>query len=84
MIASLDVESFFTNVPHDETINLIFMRAYHDEPFTPLYITGKYFKTSLVTNAKGAPFDSPKGEMFVQVDGVTMGSARGPCFQIST
>ena len=38
IIASLDVESLFTNVPVDRTINYIIERVYHDDNIPPLDI----------------------------------------------
>lgn len=80
LLASLDVESLFTNVPVDETINLILNRVYHDGRYTPLEIPEPTLKKLLVACTKEAPFFSPKGEMYVQVDGVAMGSPLGPLF----
>jgi PHD/YefM family antitoxin component YafN of YafNO toxin-antitoxin module len=80
LLASLDVESLFTNVPVDETINLILKKVYHDKRHTPLDIPEATLKKLLVTCTKEAPFFSPKGEMYVQIDGVAMGSPLGPLF----
>ena len=78
-IASLDVESLFTNVPVDETISIIMDRVYRsDQPI--LDIPEDVLRAMLVTCTKEAPFLSHKGELFRQVDGVAMGSPLGVLF----
>ncbi|XP_076069727.1 uncharacterized protein LOC143041604 [Oratosquilla oratoria] len=72
-IASLDVESLFTNVPVDDTIDIILNRVYRsDRPM--IDIPKDVLKSMLETCTKEAPFFSHRGELFGQVDGVAMGS----------
>ncbi|XP_069180193.1 uncharacterized protein [Procambarus clarkii] len=74
---SLDVESLFTNVPVDKTNGMAADRVYRDPACTPLdmpeNILGNYF-------TKEAPFLSPDGHIYKQVDGVTMSSPLGVLF----
>lgn len=78
-MASMDVESLFTNVPVDETINLICHRIYHSNE-TPLSIPEESLRSLLRTCTKEVPFYGPDGKMYVQCDGVAMGSPLGPLF----
>ena len=78
-IASLDVESLFTNVPVDETINIILNRVYRsDQP--KLDIQESTLRAMLETCTKEAPFLSHRGDLFRQIDGVAMGSPLGVLF----
>ncbi|XP_076056327.1 uncharacterized protein LOC143034276 [Oratosquilla oratoria] len=78
-IASLDAESLFTNVPVDETINIILDRVYRSD-LPALNIPEYILKAMLETCTKEAPFLSHRGELFKQVDGVAMGSPLGVLF----
>ena len=78
-IASLDVESLFTNVPVDETIDIIMDRVYRGD-MPQLDIPEDVLRAMLVTCTKEAPFLSHRGELFRQVDGVAMGSPLGVLF----
>ena len=80
IIASLDVESLFTNVPVDETINLILDRVYRNDDTPTLNIPEEALKSLLEICTKRAPFITHKGQMFTQVDGVAMGSPLGVLF----
>ena len=55
IIGSLDVESLFTNVPVDETIQLILKKIYHSEE-TPLPIPESTLKSLLEICTKKHPF----------------------------
>ena len=79
-IASLDVESLFTNVPVDRTIDFILNRVYHNENTPKLDIPEEALKTLLQICTKEAPFVCPRGKMYVQTDGVAMGSPLGVLF----
>ncbi|XP_076057337.1 uncharacterized protein LOC143034878 [Oratosquilla oratoria] len=73
-IASLDVESLFTNVPINLTISFIL----DSDVSTPkLKIPEPALKSLLEICAKEAPFRCPTGRMYVQRDGVAMGSPLG-------
>ena len=80
IIASLDVESLFTNVPINDTIKIILHEVYnHDHllpPKIPPYILGEFLKLC----TKEAPFKCPRGKLYVQIEGVAMGSPLGPTF----
>ncbi|XP_064106896.1 uncharacterized protein LOC135215872 [Macrobrachium nipponense] len=79
-IASLDVESLFTNVPVDETINIIMDRIYRDPSTPQLNIPEVSLRTLLEICTKKAPFSTHKGQMFRQKDGVAIGSPLGVLF----
>ena len=79
-IASLDVESLFTNVPIDETIDIILNYSYNHPSIKPPKIPPTLLKQLLEICTKEAPFKSPEGKLFVQVEGVAMGSPLGPTF----
>ena len=78
-IASLDVESLFTNVPVEETIKIILDRVYRSE-MDPLPISEEILQDMLKASTMEAPFLSHKGDLFRQVDGVAMGSPLGVLF----
>ena len=78
-IASLDVESLFTNVPVDETIDIIIKRVYHSNQ-PALDIPEDVLRSLLHTCTKEAPFLSHRGELYRQIDGVAMGSPLGVLF----
>ena len=78
-IASLDVSSLFTNVPVDETIDMIINEVYYsDKP--RLDIPEKILRELLIACTKEAPFRGPDGHLYLQVDGVAMGSPLGVLF----
>ena len=80
VIASLDVESLFTNVPVDRTIQMILDRVYRCEDTEPLNIPEEHLRTLLEICTKEAPFTCPRGNLYRQVDGVAMGSPLGVLF----
>ncbi|XP_050735514.1 uncharacterized protein LOC127007814 [Eriocheir sinensis] len=77
IIASLDVESLFTNVPVERTINYIAQRVYHDDSTPPLDIPEAALRGLLQCCTKEAPFTCPRGQIYQQIDGVAMGSPLG-------
>ena len=79
-IASLDVESLFTNVPVRETIDMIIDRVYHNDSTPDLDIPELALRTLLEICTMEAPFTDHKGQLYVQVDGVAMGSPLGVLF----
>ena len=79
-VASLDVESLFTNVPVDTTIDYILDRVYRDDTTPALDIPESALKTLLYLCTKEVPFKCPKGNMYFQKDGVAMGSPLGVLF----
>ena len=76
-IASLDVESLFTNVPVDRTINYIINRVYYNDSTPTLGIQEDILRELLESCTKEAPFTCPRGNKYCQVDGVAMGSPLG-------
>jgi len=80
IIASLDVESLFTNVPIDDTIEIIIEHTYNHPDIPPPKMPKKILKQMLELCTKKAPFRSPDGGVYLQVEGVAMGSPLGPTF----
>ena len=78
--ASLDVESLFTNVPIDDTIDIIIQHVYNHPTLHAPKISQNILKQLLQLCTKELPFKSPDGSLYKQVDGVAMGSPLGPCF----
>ncbi|XP_076049399.1 uncharacterized protein LOC143030082 [Oratosquilla oratoria] len=79
LIASLDAESLFTNVPVDETIDYILdevYRSHHQHVDTPENL----LRLLLEVCTKESPFRGPERKMYRQVDGVAMGSPLGVSF----
>ena len=77
-MVSFDVKSLFTNVPLDRTIDIILNRIYdHKELETP--ITRCEMKEMLTLCTKIVHFTYNR-KIFVQTDGVAMGSPLGPVF----
>ena len=79
IMASLDVESLFTNVPVDETIQMILNEVYRSEK-KALDIPEEMLKKLLICCTKEAPFRAPNGNLYKQTDGVAMGSPLGVLF----
>ena len=79
-IASLDVESLFTNVPVDRTIQYILDRVYHNDDTPKCDIPEHTMKALLECCTKEAPFTCPRGNKYCQIDGVAMGSPLGVLF----
>ena len=80
IIASLDVESLFTNVPIDATIEIIIQETYHNPSLPPPKMPKEILKRLLELCTKKAPFKCPEGKLYVQIEGVAMGSPLGPTF----
>ena len=79
-IASLDVESLFTNVPVAETIDLICDRVYRDDTTPTLAVPENALRRLLQLCTMSAPFVTHRGDLYTQVDGVAMGSPLGVLF----
>ena len=80
IIASLDVESLFTNVPIEETIDIIIQRVYNHPTIIPPKIPKTILKQLLQICTKESPFQCPRGNYYLQIEGVAMGSPLGPTF----
>ena len=79
-LASLDVESLFTNVPVIETIRIILDNIYDQTSKPPLAIPRPILEKLLTICTTKTPFRAPTGEIYQQTNGVSMGSALGPTF----
>ena len=80
IIASLDVDSLFTNVPIDPTIDIIIKYVYHHPILPPPKIPQNIMRGFLSICTKESPFRSPTGTLYLQIEGVAMGSPLGPTF----
>ena len=80
IIASLDVESLFTNVPVDETISLMMDRIYRNDDTPNLDIPEPSLRRLLEICTKESPFIDQRKQMWTQVDGIAMGSPLGVLF----
>ena len=78
-IGSLDVTSLFTNVPVNDTINIILQRSYGHPTLPPPPIDPDDLKTLLQVCTQETPFNH-KNQQYLQIDGVSMGSPLGPTF----
>ena len=79
-IASLDVESLFTNVPVEATIDIICKYCYDHPTLPKLKIPVQLLRQLLSICTRESAFRSPNGKLFQQIDGIAMGSALGPTF----
>ena len=75
-IASLDVNSLFTNIPLDETIDICIDSLYKDDENTPKIPKDVFRK--ILTIATKESFYMFNNKFYKQIDGVTMGSQLGP------
>ena len=80
ILASLDVESLFTNVPIDATIDIILQNTYNHDTRPPPKIPRKSLETLLRVCTTEAPFQHIDGSLYRQKEGVAMGSPLGPTF----
>ena len=78
VMASFDIQSLFTNVPLNETIEIITTGLFKDHP-KYMDLTSKQFKELLEIAAKESPFLFNE-KLYIQTDGVAMGSCLGPSF----
>ena len=75
-MVSFDVKSLFTNVPLETTIDIILRRIYTNHELTTS-LTKKEMKELLLLCTKNLNFTF-SGQIFIQVDGVAMGSPLAP------
>ena len=80
LLASLDVESLFTNVPVIETINIILNNTYHNPTVAPPDIPEMLMKSLLEICTTKTPFRHLNGDIYIQRDGVSMGNPLGCLF----
>ncbi len=76
VMASLDVESLFTNIPLDETIDIVTEKVFEKKRKVN-GISKRDFKRLLEISTKGTVFFFD-GNYYKQKDGVAMGSPLGP------
>jgi len=80
ILVSYDVTSLFTNVPVDETIQILAEKAFKDDWFNKqhnLNITKSELVELLNIATKNQLFQF-EGSLYEQIDGVAMGSPLGP------
>jgi len=77
-LASLDVVSLFTNVPVKETIKIILDAVYGHPSKSPPKIPRIILEELILICTTQTPFKSPNGQLYQQVDGVSMGTPLGP------
>ena len=80
MLASMDVESLFTNVPVNETIGIILENVYENPNMPPLQLSRDTLEKLLLACTTESPFRGPDGQLYRQKDGIAMGSPLGPLF----
>ena len=79
-LASLDVENLFTNVPVKETIDIILRYSHQNLDLKPPPIDEHLLRELLLACTTETPFQHPNGNIYLQTDGVSMGSPLGPLF----
>ena len=80
IMASLDVESLFSHDPILPTVDIILNNVYHHPELPPPNVPENILKELLLACTTEAPFGSPTGQLYYQVDGVAMGSPLGCTF----
>ena len=78
MIFSLDEENLFTNVSVLEIINIIINNIYHYPTLPPLKINSYTLRKILLFCATEVPFYDHHADIYIQNDGIAMGSVLGP------
>ncbi len=77
-IVIFDVESLFTNIPTEETINIILNRVYKD--YDTFYGMKRETLRRLLTYCTQEAHFKFNNKFYEQIDGVAMGSPLGPLF----
>ena len=78
-MVSLDVESLFTNVPTEETIEIIINAVYNHPTLPPPPLKTDTMRKLPQVCTSETPFHFC-GKTYVQIDGKSMGSPLGPTF----
>jgi hypothetical protein len=78
IIASLDVESLFTNVPVRPTIDIILNNVFNHPTLPKPDISESSLESLLLLCTTEAPFYHIDGSIYCQKDGLAMGSPLGP------
>ena len=77
-LSSLDADSLFTNVPIDETIDIVIQAAYKHDTLPAPKINPSILKKLLIACTRQTPFKDDHGRIYVQTDGICMGSCLAP------
>ena len=77
---SIDVESLFTNVPLEETIEIICHNVYNHPSMLPPLMNAPTLRKMLIACTSQCPFLHMDGKVYVQNNGVAMGSPLGVTF----
>lgn len=80
IIASLDIENLFTNVPVEQTIDIILNFVYSNKSIPPPPIKPPILKKLLHACTTKVPSYDHNGNIYTQTNGVSMGNPLGPCF----
>ena len=80
ILASLDAESLFTNVPVKETTQILLKLAYKHETLPPPALSEKIMEKMLQACTSKALFRDPNGNLYRQKEGIAMGSPLGVLF----
>ncbi|XP_076047362.1 uncharacterized protein LOC143028892 [Oratosquilla oratoria] len=80
IMASLAVESLFSHVLILPKIDIIPNNVYHHPELHPPRIPEEIMKHLLLACTTESPFRSPSGQLYLQVEGVAMGSPLGCTF----
>ena len=80
LLVSLDVENVFTNVPVNETVDIVINSIYNNPSLPPLKINPNILRKLLLTCTTEVQFHDNLGNIYVRTDGVFMGSVLGPIF----
>ena len=80
MLASLDVESLYTNVPILDTIEIILDNVFNHPTIPPPKVSKGALEELLSICTREVPFRCPSGNLYLQIDGVAMGSPLGQTF----
>jgi hypothetical protein len=80
LLASLDVTSLFTNVPTEETLEIIGKHVYSHPTLPAPSIPKKILLDLLRLCTSESPFRTPDNKIYRQTNGVAMGSPLGPTF----
>lgn len=79
LLASLDADSLFTNVPVEETIQIILQNVYHGSELAPS-LPKPILEQLLRCCTTESPFRSPDNKLYYQCNGIAMGNPLGPTF----
>ena len=80
ILASLDVENLFSNVPVNQTVDIIINNIHNNQSLPPLKINPNILRKLLLKSTTEVSFHDNLGNIYVQTDGVSVGSVLGPIF----